>query len=85
VKARAIAEEVKSLLAPACHRIDIVGDIRRQKPQVGHIELLVIPKPEISDGEPIPPQYRDLIDFLSDPMPDASLESLPADTLESAM
>jgi hypothetical protein len=43
---------------------------------------LVIPKPEISDGEPIPPQYRDLIDFLSDPMPDASLESLPADRFE---
>jgi len=43
-KARAIAEELKALLQPSCHRIEIAGSIRRQKPEVGDIELLCIPK-----------------------------------------
>ncbi|MBU2597552.1 MAG: hypothetical protein KJ757_08345 [Planctomycetes bacterium] len=43
-KAKAIAEELKSLLEPACERITIAGSIRRQKPDVGDIELLCIPK-----------------------------------------
>lgn len=43
-KARAIAEELVGLLAPACLRIEIAGSIRRRRPEVGDIELLVIPK-----------------------------------------
>ena len=43
-KARAIAEELKALLEPSCHRIEIAGSIRRQKPEVGDIELLCIPR-----------------------------------------
>ena len=43
-KAKAIAEELKKLLEPACDRIEIAGSIRRQKPTVGDIELLCIPK-----------------------------------------
>ncbi len=43
-KARAIAEELKTLLESACQRIEIAGSIRRRKPEVGDIELLVIPK-----------------------------------------
>lgn len=43
-KAKAIAEELKELLAPACERIEIAGSIRRRKPDVGDIELLCIPK-----------------------------------------
>jgi len=43
-KARAIAEELKALLEPSCHRIEIAGSIRRKKPEVGDIELLCIPK-----------------------------------------
>ena len=43
-KARAIAEELKGLLEPTCDRIEIAGSIRRQKPTVGDIELLCIPK-----------------------------------------
>ena len=43
-KAREIAEELKGLLEPGCERIAIAGSIRRQKPEVGDIELLVIPK-----------------------------------------
>lgn len=43
-KARAIAEEVRKLLEPACERIAVAGSIRRRKPEVGDIELLCIPK-----------------------------------------
>ena len=43
-KARAIAEELKSLLEPGCERIPIAGSIRRRKSDIGYIELLCIPK-----------------------------------------
>ncbi|GAI65861.1 unnamed protein product [marine sediment metagenome] len=43
-RAKAIAEELKRLLEPACDRIEIAGSIRRQKPEVGDIELLCIPR-----------------------------------------
>ncbi|GAI60598.1 unnamed protein product [marine sediment metagenome] len=43
-KAKVIAEDLKSLLAPVCEKIEIAGSIRRQKPEVGDIELLCIPK-----------------------------------------
>lgn len=43
-KAKAIAEELKGLLKPACEIIEIAGSIRRQKPFVGDVELLCIPK-----------------------------------------
>ncbi len=42
--ARAIAEELKSRLEEACHRIEVAGSSRRQKSIVGDIELLCIPK-----------------------------------------
>jgi len=53
-KARAIAEELKNQLQEACYRIEIVGDIRRQKPRVGKIKLLCIPMP--SQGVFKPPE-----------------------------
>lgn len=43
-KAREIAETLKSFLEDSCTRIEIAGSIRRQKPEVGDIELLCIPK-----------------------------------------
>ena len=43
-KAKAIAEELKVFLEPVCQRVVIAGSIRRQKPEVGDIELLCIPK-----------------------------------------
>jgi DNA polymerase (family 10) len=43
-EAQKIAEELKSLLAPECQCIEIAGSIRRRKPFVNDIELLVIPK-----------------------------------------
>jgi DNA polymerase (family 10) len=43
-KAKAIAEELKTRFEVGCERIEIAGSIRRQKPEVGDIELLVIPR-----------------------------------------
>lgn len=40
-----IAEKVKARLAPHCERIGIAGSIRRKKPDVKDIEIVVIPKP----------------------------------------
>ncbi len=57
-KARAIAEELKWQLETGCDRVEIVGDIRRQKPEVSKIKLLCIP----TEGWPIPPDLRDWID-----------------------
>lgn len=42
-KAKAIAEELKSLLEPACERIAVAGSIRRQKPFVRDIDIVLIP------------------------------------------
>ena len=44
-KAMAIAERVKTQLMPYCDRIEIAGSIRRHKPEVGDIEVVLIPKP----------------------------------------
>lgn len=43
-RAKAIAEELKWRLEPACERVEIAGSIRRQKPHPNDIELLCIPK-----------------------------------------
>jgi len=43
-RAKAIAEKIKAVLESSCERIVIAGSIRRQKPEVGDIELLIIPK-----------------------------------------
>lgn len=40
-----IANKLKALLAPHCHRIEIAGSIRRKKPEVKDIEIVAIPKP----------------------------------------
>jgi len=45
-----IAEQLKSELSPLCERIEIAGSVRRQKPDVGDIELVAIPK-MISSGD----------------------------------
>lgn len=43
-RAKAIAEKIKALLESSCEKVVIAGSIRRQKPEVGDIELLIIPK-----------------------------------------
>lgn len=42
--ARVLASEAKTLLAPACERIEVAGSIRRGKPDVGDIELVCVPR-----------------------------------------
>ena len=44
--ARQVAEALKARLEPYCERVEIAGSLRRQMPEVGDIELLVIPKHE---------------------------------------
>ena len=44
-RALKIAQNVKEILAPHCHRIEIAGSIRRKKPEVKDIEIVAIPKP----------------------------------------
>jgi DNA polymerase/3'-5' exonuclease PolX len=43
-EARKIAEYYRDELAPYCERIEIAGSIRRNKPEVGDIEMVAIPK-----------------------------------------
>ncbi len=43
-RAQKIAEKIKAVLESSCERITIAGSIRRQKPDVGDIEVLCIPK-----------------------------------------
>jgi DNA polymerase/3'-5' exonuclease PolX len=43
--AYAIAVKVRELLRPHCDRIEIAGSIRRQKAEVGDIEICCVPKP----------------------------------------
>jgi len=44
-RARAIAEKLVEKLAPYCERIEIAGSIRREKAEVGDIEVVAIPAP----------------------------------------
>lgn len=45
-EAKTIAERVKQTLTPYCDRIEIAGSIRRRKPAVHDIDVVMIPKPE---------------------------------------
>ncbi len=42
--ALAVAKRLSAALAPYCERIEIAGSLRREKPTVGDIELLYIPR-----------------------------------------
>jgi DNA polymerase/3'-5' exonuclease PolX len=44
-----IATRAEAALAPYCHRISIAGSVRRQRPQVKDIEIVVLPLQEPSD------------------------------------
>jgi DNA polymerase/3'-5' exonuclease PolX len=41
--AQTIAETVKTLLTPCCERIEVAGSIRRQRPFVHDIDIVLIP------------------------------------------
>ena len=44
-EAEAIAARVVAQLKPHCRQLDIAGSIRRQRPTIGDIEVVCIPKP----------------------------------------
>jgi DNA polymerase (family 10) len=44
-KARRHAEHIFSELSPMCARIEIAGSIRRQRPMVNDIDIVLMPKP----------------------------------------
>jgi DNA polymerase (family 10) len=52
-EARLIAERVKQTLSPYCDRIEIAGSIRRQKPIVNDIDLVIIEKPAAALSLPV--------------------------------
>lgn len=62
-QAKFIADRVLSFLRPHCERIEIAGSIRRQKSEVGDIELVAIPK-TINDmfGIPLPIESEHALD-----------------------
>lgn len=39
-----VAVLLKTMLAPVCERIEIAGSLRREKPYVGDVELLFVPR-----------------------------------------
>jgi DNA polymerase (family 10) len=42
-EAVALADKVVSVLGPLCERVEVVGSIRRQKPDVNDIDIVAIP------------------------------------------
>ena len=69
-EAEDLADELLTLLRPACERIEVAGSIRRKKPAVGDIELVMIPKVELRPigfnlfGEPTDHQRVNEVDQL---------------------
>lgn len=56
-RARTIAQQVTTSLAPACRRIEIAGSIRRDKPEVKDVEIVFEPaiglrQVDLFDSEP---------------------------------
>ena len=43
-RAKAIAQRVKDLLEPACEKVVVAGSIRRRRPLVNDIDLVLVPK-----------------------------------------
>lgn len=50
-KAKIIAQDVRRILSPYCIRIEVAGSIRRERREIGDVEIVCIPKvQEIQDG-----------------------------------
>ena len=75
-----IALEIVELLKPYCERIEIAGSIRREKPMVKDIELVMIPKFEAGQadlfGEAVE-QVNLLDQFLSQKLDDGTFGHRP--------
>lgn len=65
-EARALAEEVVALLSPGCHRIEVAGSIRRQKPDIGDLEVVAVARIALSMGGLFAdvPEYESALDDL---------------------
>lgn len=50
-EARRVAAEISVWLGGTCERLQVAGSVRRNKPLVGDVELLVIPRNDISPTE----------------------------------
>ena len=53
--ARAIAESLACAMRPWCDRVEIAGSIRREKPEVGDIEIVAIARWDKRFGDPANP------------------------------
>ena len=68
-QAEPLANKIVTALAPGCERIQIAGSVRRQRPLVGDIEIVAIPRliPELPAQLSIlgePPQMVSALDIL---------------------
>lgn len=61
-RAQEVAEELVTLIRSSCERVEIAGSIRRVRPQIGDVELVVIPRIEdeeiVRRGEILPVYER---------------------------
>ena len=75
-KASKVAANLLRTLAPACHRIEIAGSIRRGKPEVKDVELVAIPKGLRVDlfGEPMVDDRTELDVIVAGLLEDGLLE-----------
>lgn len=70
-QARRLADSVLASLSPACERIEIAGSVRRKKPTIGDIEIVVIPSlcPDLEAQLSLfgdPPKMVSALDLLLD-------------------
>jgi len=66
IEAQSIAENICSVLASACKRIEIAGSIRRRKAEPGDIEIVAVPDlrmPHATFGRPC---YSSALDMILD-------------------
>jgi DNA polymerase (family 10) len=59
IEGQTVAQKLSEALRPFCSRVEISGSIRREKPEVGDIDIVVIP----SDLEEFLAKVKEIIDF----------------------
>lgn len=50
-QAQEIAAHIVKTLSPFCHQIEIAGSIRRQRPQIGDIEIVALPVVHVLESD----------------------------------
>lgn len=54
IQAQTLAGKILATLSPGCQRVEIAGSIRREKAEIGDIEIVAIPRPALDlFGQPI--------------------------------